>query len=335
MKIIHKDFLPTFTRSVHASTIEFWKDRPIFAWFGGTQEGHSDVSIYICNLFENKVIKLENKDGIPRWNPIILNWKDKLFLFEKRGIFCDRWQTFIHDMSDWDLNEKLIENNYNYILPAGLNGPVKSRPLIKGDLIYCGSSFETIYDWSSYIETYSLKNGMITFEDRSHPLIEKEKKDYKSMYEYRNKTLGIIQPTLFEKDNKIYALFRSSQGLNKIYLSYNDGSGWSDPKPTNLNNPNSSVDIVTVNGELYLIWNPDCRCRYPLVLSHIDFGENYYDIDIKKTICIDDSLDYDNFYENSCNSPELSYPYMIVHNNKIHITYTYGRSKIAYVVVDI
>lgn len=332
MKIIHRELLPSPTNSVHASTVEIWNKKPIFGWFGGTQEGSSDVGIYLYDS-NSQGVELGCDDPIPRWNPILVNYNDRLMLFEKRGQFCDRWQTFFHnDISEWDRDCW----DRPAVLPAGLNGPVKSRPLIQGNIMYCGSSVETMYDWTSYIETYEITNIGLIFKDRSKPLCIKDKKTYKNRYGRERETLGIIQPTLWVKKGVIYALFRSSCGLEKLYLSYNDGSGWSDPKPTNLNNPNSAVDVAVINDEVYLIWNSDPKFRYPLILSNIELTENnIYDIDIKRTICIDDSLDAENYLKKGCNSPELSYPYMINEGNKLHITYTYGRSKISYVVVEV
>ena len=99
MKIISREFLPTTTPSVHAATMAFFRGHPCYAWFGGSREGAQDVSIHLYNLNgDNKTIIIGN-DGIPRWNPILMPIKDKLFLFTKAGLFCDRWQSFIYDIS--------------------------------------------------------------------------------------------------------------------------------------------------------------------------------------------------------------------------------------------
>jgi predicted neuraminidase len=150
MKVVDRKFLRTPTRSVHAATIEFWDDKPVIAWFGGYREGSEDVSIYINNLHGKDELTVP-KDRMPRWNPILFAYDDRLHLFEKAGIFCDRWQTFIHDATDWDEHtpEKQIREEC-YTLPAGMNGPVKTKPVLdhQGNIV-CGSAVETFSDWTS------------------------------------------------------------------------------------------------------------------------------------------------------------------------------------------
>ena len=152
MQIIDRKFLNTQTPTCHASTITFYKDDPVFAWFGGKQEGLPDSSIYV--QYKDVVRSLGTKVKIAYWNPILFTIGDGLFLAYKRGQFCDRWQTYISNITDMENVEKL-EDCSTQIIPAGLNFGVKTKPIIKGDLIYCGSSVETIFDWVSYIETYS------------------------------------------------------------------------------------------------------------------------------------------------------------------------------------
>ena len=57
MEIISREFLNTETRTCHASTIEFHKNHPVFAWFGGTKEGLPDSTIYI--QYKGKVKSLD------------------------------------------------------------------------------------------------------------------------------------------------------------------------------------------------------------------------------------------------------------------------------------
>lgn len=342
MKIIQKEFLPSNTKSCHASTVEMWNGHPVFAWFGGSREGAQDVCIYLYNLEGNgKTIKVGNKDAIPRWNPILVNTGGSLLMFEKAGIFCDRWQTFVNDITKWDANitEKEMTSK-RVCLPAGLNGPVKTRPIVDCEgSMFCGSSVETIYDWTSYIEEYE---NDLTFMGRSMPITVEDKVKYSNSYNGRTEvTKGIIQPALWMEDDIMCAFFRSSGGMGSIYYSeseYNDGwSNWSKPVPTNLLNPNSGIDVVTYQERLFLVWNPSNTSRYPLVVSEIkrtDSG-NIAEFECISNINIGHDIDSYNFIEKGCNSPELSYPYMIEDDGKLHVTYTCGRRKIEYVVIDI
>lgn len=345
MKITHRETLPTNTASCHASTIEIWNGHPVFAWFGGTREGNADVCIYLYNLNDDrKMILLGNEEAIPRWNPILVNLGDRLILFEKAGMFCDRWQTFIHDISKWDANiaKKEIRDSQQF-LPAGLNGPVKSRPLIKDGRMYCGSSVETIYDWTSYIEEYVISHDGLHYNNRSAPLVAPIRVKYIDSRTGRNmNSLGLIQPTLWNEGDDIFAFFRSSKGLGRIYYTKrywgrNGRTYWHNPNATSLPNPNSAVDVATHNGNLYLVWNPSENERYPLVVSRIKRNGYAQDVDfsVEDTVIISDEINDDNFIEKGCNSPELSYPYMIEHNGQLHLTYTKGRSYIEYVIIDL
>jgi predicted neuraminidase len=340
MEINNRRFLPTPTRSVHASTIEFWNDHPVFAWFGGSREGSEDVAIYLHNLNdEEKTITLGNRDGFPRWNPILYKHDDTLFMFEKIGAFCDRWQTFVHDITDWDENTTEKEKRATaQVIPAGLNGPVKTRPVevMSEDgecednrLVVCGSAVETFFDWTSYFEYYQIEDGEWKFVKRSKPLEVKQKVSYRNPFNGRTQnSLGIIQPAMWTEDNNIHSFFRSSGGLDHVFYYDNESSG--DPVPTNMNNPNSGVDVAEVGDRLFIVMNPSPIERVPLVVREIErFSENGFktvnEIEIRSKIDDDDT----------CISRELSYPYMVEHNGQLHLVYTYGRSKIEYVVIDV
>lgn len=338
MEIIEREFLPSKTRSVHAATIEFFNDHPVFSWFGGSREGMGDVSIYLYNLHGKKdMLVIGDNDIIPRWNPILTKVKSSLFLFTKAGMFCDRWNTFIHDITNWTegITNKEISGTAT-VLPAGLNGPVKTKPIIIDDVMYCGSSVETMYDWSSYIEAYDVCYEDFSFLGRSNPIFVSEKKIFLDQG-VTKKTLGIIQPSLWydAKKNKMKAFFRSSKGLGWIYYSETNDEDymlWSEPKPTNLQNPNSGMDVVCHNGDLYLAYNPSDEFRYPLVVSKIVQDE------VDKTVFITiETLEIrDNVSENNpFITQELSYPNMVERNGMLHLLYTYGRCKIEYIKIKL
>ena len=338
MKILERNFLKKSTRSVHASCVEFWNGYPVFSWFGGSKEGAQDVSIYVSNLHnEGKIIAIGNGDKIPRWNPILFNHNDKLWLFEKAGIFCDRWQTFIHDMTDY--KEGITEDDLmkkTQIIPAGLNGPVKTRPIIVGEDIICGSSVETFCDWASYMESYRINtdNGKWDFVKRSNPIFPKSKESY-DFYGNTRTSLGLIQPALWQDDDgQIHSFFRSSRGHNNIFYSKLMNNGlWDAPVATNLPNPNSSVDVVFLDGRLFLVYNPDSNYRMPLNIAELaKRSDSKWEIvnEITVTNSINDTENNEQTF-----TDELSYPYMIGHDGRLHLTYTFGRTRIEYCVISV
>jgi len=337
MEVIDRRFLNTKTKSVHAATIEFWEDHPVFSWFGGSREGAQDVSIILHNLNgEEKDIVIGSKDGTPRWNPILFQNDGKLWLFEKAGVFCDRWQTFVHNITDWtnDIPEKEIRETCQ-VIPAGLNAAVKTKPIALEDgRIVCGSAVETFCDWTSYFEFYRIKKGKWEFVGRTAPLNVDKKVAYRNPYNGRTGvSLGIIQPSLLVRGGRVGAFCRSSHGLQNVYYTETcqKGKVLITPEPTSFLNPNSGVDVVTIEDRTFLVYNPSSASRQPLVVDEIEMVDGEWKS--KDRVVVRESIEESD--RNSCISQELSYPYMIANDGKLHLVYTYGRSKIEYVTIQV
>lgn len=341
MKITDRKFLNVTTTTCHASTMAFFRDKPVYAWFGGTREGLPDSAIYIQS--GDKIATIGSEDVIPRWNPILFPYKDELFLFVKMGRFCDCWATVIYNISNIFDENCNISGLKPQILPAGLNGPTKTKPIIFKGFVYCGSSVETICDWSGCIEVYEVVKGSFRLVHRTDP-ITVDKIVYQDLYGSKKLSQGIIQPSIwFENKSKthnvFHAFFRSSRGMGKIYHgSYEWYKNREDlkydavrklylnkPEPTQFKNPNSGIDTVYFDKRLFLVYNPSIEARMPLVIHELD-----EDFDIKDEIIIKKEMNDDKTY-----TQELSYPYMIEHDGKLHLTYTYGRSKIENVTIEV
>ena len=323
MKIIDRKFLDTKTTSCHASTIAFFKGEIVYAYFGGQREGLPDQSIYIQYKGETKILGRHVR--VCYWNPVLFTIGEELFLSYKVGDFCDRWQSFIVNLTDIE-NIKEPDKIKPQLIPAGLNFCVKTKLLFEDGIIYCGSSVETSLDWSAYIEQFKYKDEKFIFINRSRPLTV-EKKLYKSMYSKVRESNGILQPTLWkDKSGKLNAFFRSSKGLDNIYYSCCENEEWTDPKATEFKNPNASVDVVYFNDRLFLIHNPSDTWRSPLVLSELDD-----DFKVIDEIVITEKVGE----KERILTKELSYPYLIERDGVLYLTYTYGRVKIEYVVIEI
>lgn len=335
MKIIDRKFLNTQTYSVHAASIAFFKGEPVFAWFGSdVMEGSSDTAIYV--QYKDKVQKIKDYE-IAHWNPVLFVVEDRLFLSYKIGRFCDCWQTIIAEITNLD---GFMESGAcaKQIIPAGLNFCTKTKPLVLGNKIYCGSSVETFMDWSACVEMYSFEFGKFSFLYRSPPLGIKND----GILDFRKngslKPKGVIQPTLWMDDSgclddlngsPINMLFRSCGLDNKIYVS----NGFVEPKPTSLPNPNSSVDVVYYNKNLYLASNPSETSRNKLVVQKIEEDEdgNWENgtagvggFRIRDTLVISEK-----------EGQEYSYPFMVENNGLLHLVYTHQRTKIEYVKIEV
>lgn len=327
MKVINRKFLNTQTYSVHAASMAFFKDEPVFAWFGSNvREGSPDTAIFV--QYKDKVQKIKDYD-IAHWNPVLFVVEERLFISYKIGRFCDCWQTIISEITDIDV---FMEDGTRskQILPAGLNFAVKTKPIVMGSKIYCGSSVETFIDWKSCVEMYEFEFGKFKLLYRTLPLgIENDGElDFKKNGTLKSK--GIIQPSLWIDDNDdddlnsppIRMFFRSCGLGNKIYIS----DGFTQPEATNLPNPNSSVDVIYYNKKLYLASNPCKTGRSPLTVQYIERdladGNLLNTFTIKETLVIAEG-----------ELLEYSYPFMVEHKGLFHLVYTNNRQKIEYVTI--
>ena len=136
------------------------------------------------------------------------------------------------------------------------------------------------------------------------------------------RTSGAIQPSiLIHPDGKIQILCRSRQ--SKILTSWSEDNGktWSDLIPSNLPNPNSGTDAVTLKDG-----------RHLLVYNHLNAGRNMLNVSVS-----DDGVNWKAaaLLENEEKGTEFSYPAVIQSDdNLIHITYTWNRKLIKHVVLN-
>ncbi len=132
---------------------------------------------------------------------------------------------------------------------------------------------------------------------------------------------GTIQPTIFVQSNgRLVAYSRSDVGKIIKCISHDNGLIWGELTPTDISNPDSGIDGVSINNELHiLVYNKSRYNRSNLTIAKSADLETWQDI-----ITLEDG------------EGEYSYP-SIIHNalNRIHIVYTYKRKNIKYVEIDI
>jgi len=303
----------------HASTLVDMGDGKIMAaWFGGTHERHPDVSIYTSLKTENGWTRPKMvANGIvndtlryPTWNPVLFkNNEETLFLYYKIGSSPSTWwgayKVSADDGKTWS---KEIE------LPDGILGPIKNKPIqLKNGRIISPSSTESQDGdaWDAHMEL-SDDDGKTWIK-----VPVDVASDFKS-----------IQPTLIQPDkNTIKALFRSDQDVILESTSTDNGDTWSALEKTEIRNPNSGIDAVTLkNGMHLLVYNPTpsgenwSSGRQKLNLAISKDGENWQDLYTLE--------DHD--------TGEFSYPAIIQDaEGFIHISYTYQRKKIKYLKLEL
>jgi len=303
----------------HASTIVETPQGLVAAWFGGTKEGHQDVSIWVSR-YENGAWTAPQQvaDGVqsptlryPCWNPVLFQpAQGPLMLFFKVGpnpkAWWGEWCVSNDGGRTWSKQQKLGEVNGQPLI-----GPVKNKPIQLADgTILCPSSTE--HDgWRVHFErTSDLGNTW-----QMSPAINDGRK------------FNAIQPSILTyPDGRMQVLCRTREQVVSQSWSSDGGKTWSDMTSTGLPNPNSGTDAVTLaDGRQLLVYNHTVRGgearprnREMLNVAVSRDGKAW-----QAALVLE-------------NEPgEFSYPAVIQSaDGLVHITYTWKRQRIKHVVLD-
>ncbi|BAV08781.1 alpha-L-fucosidase [Filimonas lacunae] len=302
----------------HASTIEALPGkRLIAAWFAGPYESSPEVCVWTA-IYQNGKWQAPKQvaDGIindtlryPCWNPVLFRSQTgRLFLYYKIGKNPREWWGMVrysdNNGQSWSAAQKL---------PSGMLGPIKNKPvqLANGTILH-PSSTESLdeKEWHIHVEQTD-KNG-------NH---------WKKVAIYCD-TFGVIQPSiLIHGKDSLQMLCRSRQNRIVQTWSTNNGASWEPLTVTELPNPNSGSDAVTLcNGSYALVYNPLLK------------GKDWYNGRNRLYLATSpDGIHWNDVYvlENEKDG-EFSYPAIIqTPDGLLHITYTWNRRNIKHVVVKL
>ena len=240
--------------SCHASTIVETKQGLMAAWFGGSGEGKPDVGIWLSQHESNRwMVPVEMANGaqdgklFPCWNPVLFQSRGgPLLLFYKVGPSPSRW---------WGMLKTSIDGGVTWSaarrLPDGILGPIKNKPIqLSNGSLLCPSSTEGNDGWRVHFEWTS--DFGETWQ-AGEPVND-------------GKNLSAIQPTILKlKNGDLMALGRTRQKRIFEIRSSDGGKNWSEMKLTELPNPDSGIDAVTLrDGRLLLVYNHTAVGRTPL-----------------------------------------------------------------------
>ncbi len=320
IKMKHKEMIfeqDKFMNSCHASTVLPLEDGTVVAaWFGGSQEGHDDVTIWYAKRKSglwSAPKKLFVTETLPHWNPVLFQKLDgTILLYFKYGKPIRQWKTYVAYSTDGGENfgtpRELVPGDN-----SGGRGPVKNKNIrLKDGTVLAPASSEKI-SWRCFVDIS--KDDGETFT-RSHYVIRPKNKGL---------PVAMIQPTLWESDSGIHMLVRTNKGFLYRSDSKDKGMTWKKAYETPLKNPNSGVDVVKLtDGSLVLISNPVSQnwgYRAPLTLAR----------------STDDGVTFEEFIklEPTEGDHEYSYPAIVAVGMKLYITYTYERKTIAYWELEI
>jgi predicted neuraminidase len=305
----------------HASTIvETSSGVLIAAWFGGTEEGNSDVGIWLARRLNHRWSQgVEVATGVqpdgrtyPTWNPVLFQSpKGPLFLFYKVGPSPAKW---------WGMQMTSADGGATWSkptrLPEGILGPIKNKPVILpgGNWLSGSSSEQSPTNWRVHFE---LSRNQGSSWETIGPVD-------------RGAGFDAIQPTiLFTRPGRLEALCRTRQGVVAMTWSSDGGRTWMPLAATELPNPNSGIDAVTLrDGRLLLAYNHAAHLpedsgwgnRYPLDVAISNDGLKW-----KRVLTLEDEP----------RRAGYAYPAVVqTADGLVHITYTWDRKRIKHVVID-
>jgi len=264
-----------------SSIVETSQGRLCAVWKGGPGKGKSNIdmeenvgiwSSQFDGIHWSKSKEIVNAAHSVCWNPVLCKHPSgELLLFYRIGSDPRNTVSFIKRSYDagstWSKEE---------ILPAGITGPTKNKPIVTPDgTLICPSSIsvgkpEDVFKATACWIDFSEDKGI--HWKKVGPL------------ELPNRKFGVIEPALFldQKGNlKMLCRDRANRIGEKGYIwetiSYDRGLHWLEFKQTALPNPDSAFDVVDLGeGKILLIYNHSHTDRFPLHLAFsLDDGDHW------------------------------------------------------------
>ena len=319
----------------HASTITEANDGTLIAaWFGGTDENHPDVKIWVsrqtpgAKSWSEPVVAddgVRQVDGERKefscWNPVLITHPDgTLYLYYKitgsgpKPGYKNWWgavRTSTDHGTTWSdriwLPSTSTDGDGKVFVPydGKLTGPVKNRPLIMPDgSLLCGSSTESDHGWRVHFEIYQPNDwtGQKHAAQVIGPLLKGEKG---------------IQPTFLvhSKDFQHLQVLTREDGTA---TSRDGGQTWTQVEKGPIDTSKGLHAVTTKNGWHFLVFNPTGRT--PLSLARSRDGKNWEIILPELRVDGDKKMDYPSILQ--------------ARDGRLHVVHSYGRDHIHHMVLD-
>ena len=304
------------TPECHASTIVETPTGLVAAWFGGEYERHPLVQIWVSRQeggrWTTPVAVADGKQAggpqLPTWNPVLFQPRGgPLTLYYKVGPSPSTWWGMVTTSTDggrsWSTPQRL---------PDGVLGPIKNKPVQLADGTLVSGSSREDGGWRIHFERSTDLGRSWTI---TGPLTD-------------GRTIGAIQPAILQhRDGRLQAIGRTQQ--NKMFTTESSDGGirWTPVSLTEIPNPNSGIDAVTLrDGRHLLVYNHTVRedvgkGRGKLHVALSNDGKQW-----QAALTLEDEPG---------NHSGFSYPAVIqTSDGLVHITYTWKRQRVRHVVLD-
>eukprot|EP00899_Mesostigma_viride_P000791 jgi/Mesvir1/10712/Mv13796-RA.1 len=330
--VVSADFVFEYKnyKQCHAGTIvEAGDGAVVAAWYGGTAEEDPDTVIYSSRYTRGRWNKpiviadgmvLSDVDGVHErhavWHPVLFRVPNgPIMLFYKVGPSTRLWtgmfkMSYDHGKS-WSPAQKL---------PRNIVGPSKNKPVLmkQGTLLVSPSSDEKDDLHMKVHVEYTARTDTRWY--RSAPLGSTGR----SIAGVKNPGHVVAsQPTLLVTGpTHLLLLARTRNG--KIYSAHSRTSGhtWSPLTPTQLPNPDSAIDAVTLaNGKHLLVYNHATtrdKGLTPLNVAVSNDGVKWF-----AALVLEDG------------PGDFSYPAVIqTKDGLVHILYSWHKQRMRHVVIN-
>lgn len=358
-------FLPTPCVQNHAANLHALPNGDLLCvWFGGTQEGIPDVSIYLSRLAA----------GTTEWQPATKLSEDPTRSEQNPVLFStptgELWLIYTAQLSGHQ-NTAIVRRRIS--TDGGQSwGPIETLFDQAGTFVRQPIVVLPDGAWACPVFLCRTQPGerWVGNDDISAVMVSEDQGSTWNRYDVPN-SIGCVHMNVQTlADGSLLALYRS-RWADHIYASRSqDGRTWSAPQPTTLPNNNSSIQFVALrNGHLALVYNESDAShstgrrtslyddiedaedhgelrdqqasprgtafwgapRAPLSLAISEDGGHTWrrrNIEIGDGYCMtNNSADQRN--------REYSYPSIVQGNDgALHIAFTYFRQRIKYVTVD-
>ncbi|KAG8161056.1 hypothetical protein KVR01_009320 [Diaporthe batatas] len=361
------DDLPAATVQCHASNLLRLPDGTLLcAWFGGTQEGIQDISIYLSRLEPGsstswtEPVQVSSDKGRSEQNPVLFrdHASGTIWLFHTAQPLGNQDEAVViartskDDARTWSAPFEPF---------PGKKGAFVRQPVVVlpgGTWVlpiwYCRTP--PGFRWVGNDDV----SAVLYTQDGGQTWLEKEVPD----------SVGRVHMNILQLDAGSYVAFFRSRWADEVYRSVsNNGLDWSAPEKTPLPNPNSGIGAAALpSGDIVMIFNDskadpkmqkreglydditpaeDTRKNQPGVGGKVAiWGTPRKDLSVAvskdkgKTWTWRVLEDGDGFCMTNNSKErtnrELSYPSIVVDGkgeNGVHVAYTYHRRNIKYVYI--